>query len=92
MRGEILTYAHTVKALCWLEQAADPHARSAPLLSCTLLLQIRDLYMTFRNFKARIADFLRFRCAYSRPSSHLANQPSCCCSRCLFVVQTADTT
>lgn len=24
-------------------------------------LQIRDLYMTFRNFKARIADFLRFR-------------------------------
>jgi E3 ubiquitin-protein ligase synoviolin len=26
-----------------------------------LHVQIRDLYMTFRNFRNRIADFLRFR-------------------------------
>lgn len=28
---------------------------------CSLPLQIRDLYMTFRNFRNRITDFLRFR-------------------------------
>ena len=25
------------------------------------LLQVRDLYMTFRNFRNRLADFVRFR-------------------------------
>ena len=29
----------------------------------TLLMQVRDLYWTFRNFRNRVADFLRYRCA-----------------------------
>jgi hypothetical protein len=43
--------------LC-LPRRADTSVLTAPL---DLLLQIRDLYMTFRNFRNRITDFLRFR-------------------------------
>lgn len=51
------------QAVSWLHSLVSEARHPPPLLSfCSLLLQIRDLYMTFRNFKARIADFLRFRC------------------------------
>ena len=31
-------------------------------LSACALLQVRDLYWTVRNFRNRVADFLRYRC------------------------------